>query len=261
MNVQDRSAKLKETMDNRRSLTREQFKDLFRYVDEAIASQFILWEEIEKELVSSKKIPLSDDRTLILLLFIRNNSYFLSCLQEVETAMVDPCYNILRTIYEDILMMYYALGYPSDARVVRDYYMDKLSATDQKIVEKQRKWFKHKFLIENLYSPARQVEAKAFYKEICKRAHHEITGMMVNINYSNYSVEQCLLAILYLSFQNITALTETFHNDMSSTLEASVKDVLYEILAGIGGEYFPALEPDASTYPVALRITDWKINI
>jgi hypothetical protein len=128
--------------------------------------------------------------------FVRNLHYLYGSLELSLIGLVDPCLNLLRTVYESILKMYYLALFPEEAESVSND------------LNKKHPKYNHGFLVSKLYTEETGNGCKRFFSILSNKAHSNYTGMGHTVTYSPNYIKQCMDNILVLSFYNILAELE-----------------------------------------------------
>jgi len=111
-------------------------------------------------------------------------------------GLVDPCLNLLRTVYESMLKMYYLALFPDEAEFVSND------------LDKKPPKYNHGFLVSKLYTEKTGNGCKRFFSILSNKSHSNFTGMGHTTTYSPDYIKQCMDNILVLSFYNILAEVE-----------------------------------------------------
>lgn len=188
----------------RHNLTLEKFPKIFLLNEECLGFQFWLEDQVA-ELSSKHKNEWANlQKQVCNELYVRNLHYLFSALELATMGLCGPIYNILRTVYESILKMYYIWAYPEEVQKILDD-MDN---------ERHTK-YGHGFLITSLYEEKTKNSMKKLFNFLSINSHSNYTSIGHTIRYSENQVKDCLGLTLLFSFFNITSIAENLSSSPS----------------------------------------------
>lgn len=211
-----------QTFLNRRLLTiRNLSKDVL-LDEECLGFQFWLSDQIaelskrhrEKWMVLQKQVAHE--------LYLKNIHYIYSALELAYAGLCDPCYNLIRTIHESVLKMYYLFLYPGEADEVHND-MDP---------DKKSQKYTHNFLNQRLYSEQLQQSMRKQFGELSAKVHANYAGTSSTFTYSTEQIKDCLWFLHVMSFYNIVTEIEN---------QALKPSIIEEELSGKISQYLEKL--------------------
>lgn len=207
-------------------------------VESSVGFHIWLFEETNRMFpIRSTRMPLKMYRQIIYHLYLKNCDYLLSSVILAKYGLLNPAYNNLRTVYENILMMYYLRFYPSEASLVFSSFRLKITSRQKKKLRNTKKFYLHSFLIRELYRPRMKGKMEKFYNQISKHTHP--SGMPGNLEfeYSPKKVHDCLDGILVLTYGSITSYLEEFVFLFDDAQKRGINESRLRILDSLGQRY------------------------
>ncbi|MBI5377646.1 MAG: hypothetical protein HZA82_03385 [Thaumarchaeota archaeon] len=184
------------TFSKRKQKTTEIYDELFQNTCYWIGFQHWLDSEIAEDTERHPKEWANLQKQIGHSLYTRNLHYLYAAVDLASMGLVDPCLNLLRTVYESMLKMYYLALFPDEADAI------------QNDMDKRIQKYAHGLLVEKLYTKETGAGCKRFFKLLSEKSHSNYSGMGHTVTYSPKHVEDCLRNILTLSFYNILAELE-----------------------------------------------------
>jgi hypothetical protein len=187
-----------QTFLNRRLLTIQNLLNDLLLDEECIGFQFWLGDEIAELSKRHKEEWMVLQKQIAHELYLKNTHYIYSALELACAGLCDPCYNLIRTIHESVLKMYYLFLFPQEAEEVHN---------DMEPDNKSKK-YNHNFLNQQLYSEQLQQSMRNQFRELSAKVHANYAGVGSTFTYSTEQIKDCLWFLRVMSFYNIVAEIE-----------------------------------------------------
>lgn len=233
---------------NRRLRTIKELINEFPIIEECIGFQFWLDDEIAKVInaeegklrILLEKNPKAIKQLVVgFSLYRRNFQYLYSAFELACTGLCEPAYNILRTVHESILALWYVTTHQDESEDILEY-MRNNNATKTK--------YNHNHFLQSLYSGDIKEGMKKVYSGLSVKAHSNIFGMDNTEQYNIKQIKDCFWSIRLQSFYNIVSNIENLVQEPTIKKIILTPDVISFIerlkneIGGIDkqiGNYFP----------------------
>lgn len=250
-------------------LSMKQFSSECQLIEDAISFSFGLYFKLAK---SSK---LDEKAQHLAAFFYRNCIYLSASYQMIRKGMPDPAGNNLRTIFETIIWQY---AYLSDEEIYENFKeltvlenekivllpKKEWSNTKERKLENLRRKYNFQKMMKQLYS--KELFEKFFFNQywmLSHKSHSSLFGINYNtpsmegkttIEKSPKEVKDNLMAILYLTAENLICFLNCFSNDLSQSEIDSTIDFTNKINRSI----IPALSlvPDKKKMEFTTRFKE-----
>lgn len=242
---------------NREKIVRKQFSEQLSLCDEGMDVYLSLVSNIEYSLatdaIKSGK-TLSGVPALKPLHLHRDSLYLFSSKELLESGQTQSGYSLLRSVFEDILLLYYLEICSSvDAHYFYLFEMhDKkhpaLSPLQEKEIQKKYQYFSPKYFRNYLYSPAKCSQIADFYHGISKKSHPSINGLLGQIESRSDELNDALNLWLCLCAANILIAHSVFEDVLSSDTK---KNDLAFLRKTIQKQCVADLAPNRAAYSIS----------
>jgi len=237
-----------QTYFNRKLKTIENFIEEIPIIDECVGFQVWLDEQIANLINSNEekfreinvKTPNIAKQLLMgFSLYRRNHQYLLSAYELAYAGLCEPTYNILRTVHESILALWYITTHPDESANVLEYMRDN---TREGIK------YNHNHFVQSLYIGELEKSMRDVFSGLSVKAHSNVFGMKNTEQYSIEQIHDCFLSIRIHSFYNIISNIENLaqNSDLREVVLAhDVISFVERLKNEIGGknkkiaDYFP----------------------
>jgi len=132
-------------------------------------------------------------------LYRRNHQYLYSAYELAYAGLCEPSYNILRTVHESILALWYIAIHPDESTDVLEYMYNN---------KRKGRQYSHGYFLQSLYIGEMEKSLKSQYSELSVKAHSNIFGMKNTEQYSVEQIKDCFWFIKTLSFYNMISNIE-----------------------------------------------------
>ena len=233
---------------NRKLKTIEKFIDEIPIIDECTGFQIWLDDLIAKLINDNEEkfrrinqeTPQIAKQIAISFSLYRRNHQYLYCAYELAYAgLCEPSYNIMRTVHETILSIWYIATHPNESAEVEEYMRNH---------NKKGKKYDHNHFVQSLYVGELEKSMREVYSGLSVKAHSNIFGMENTEQYSVEQIRDCFWSIKTQSFYNIIANIESLaqNSDLRNILfTEKVITFIERLKDNIGGtkktiaDYFP----------------------
>lgn len=233
---------------NRKLKTIENFIDEIPIIEECIGFQVWLDDQIAQLINSNeekfKEIHVTEPNiakqiVIGFSLYRRNHQYLFSAYELAYAGLCEPSYNILRTVHESILSLWYITTHPNESANVLEYMKDN---------NKEGTKYNHNHFVQSLYIGDIEKSMREVYSGLSVKAHSNILGMKNTEQYSLDQIKDCFWSIKTQSFYNIISNIENLaqNSDLRKVVLAQNVVLFVERLKNeIGGkkktiaDYFP----------------------
>lgn len=204
----DTYSKKHETYQNKKLISIENAITEIEIIEDCIGFQYWLDDQIaqfmnsneEKFIEIHKENPKFSKQIVVgFSLYRRNFQYLYSAYELACTGLIVPCYNLLRTVHESILAIWYVGTHREESTEILEYMRNNKSTSTK---------YNHNHFLQSLYSGDMEKSMKKVYSGLSLPAHSNIFGMD---NTEQYDVEETRLAlrsIILQSFYNIVSNIE-----------------------------------------------------
>lgn len=226
--------------------------------ESSIGFHIWLFEETNRMFpIKKTRMPLKMYRQIIYHLYLKNCDYLLSSMILAKYGLVNSAYSNLRTVYENILMIYYLRFHPNEAGLIFSSSRIKI-ASKQKKKLKTKKYYSTSFLLDALYKPRMKSMMKTFYHQISMHSHPSVWNANLDQSYKPKTVTDCLNGILALTYGSVTSFLEEVVFLFDDTQRKGINESRLRILDSLGSKYDFA--PNATHLAKELRIKGDKIT-
>lgn len=132
-------------------------------------------------------------------LFRRNHQYIYSAYELAYAGLCEPSYNIMRTVHETILSIWYIATHQNESTSVQEYMFNH---------NRKGKKYDHNHFVQSLYVGELEKSMRDIYAGLSVKAHSNIFGMKNTEQYSVEQIKDCFWTIKIQSFYNIIANIE-----------------------------------------------------
>ena len=186
--------------------------------------------------IKKTRMPLKMYRQIIYHLYLKNCDYLLSSIILAKYGLVNPAYSNLRTVYENILMMYYLRFYPNEAGLVFSSSRPNIASKQKKKI-RTKKFYRHDFLVNALYRPRTKTKMKKFYHHISKHSHPSVMPGNLEFEYNSKKVHECLDGILAITYGSVISFLEEFVFLFDNAQREGIDESRRRILDSLGLKY------------------------
>jgi len=181
--------------------------------------------------------------------YYRRNYYYLySSFILGNMGFINPSQNLQRTVYETILLGYYFIVNPKEAK----QYYEVLGTKDEEKYLTRKERYGHSYIRKRIFKETTQESHKQLYRELCYRSHPNLKGIFLDFpNYKAEEIQVVLNNILGFAYGNIQMITELFFDLLSYSEKDLIKTALKNI--AVFKKFVPLYEPDSEKYASLLR--------
>ena len=132
-------------------------------------------------------------------LYRRNHQYLFSAYELAYAGLCEPSYNILRTVHESILALWYITTHPNESTNVLEYMRNN---------NREGIKYNHNHFVQSLYIGEMEKSMRQIFSDLSVKAHSNVFGMENTEQYSLEQIKDCFLSIRTQSFYNIISNIE-----------------------------------------------------
>lgn len=233
---------------NRKLKTIENLIDKIPIIEECIGFQVWLDEQISAILVSNEEkfrkilveTPSIGNQIVVgFSLYRRNHQYLDSAYELAYAGLCEPAYNILRTVHESILALWYVATHQNESTDILEYMRDN---------KREGTRYDHNHFVQSLYTGEMEISMRSIFSGLSGKAHSNIFGMTTTEQYDVKQIKDCFLSIRAQSFYNIISNIENLaqHPDLHQrVLQQDIVTFVERLKNEIAGthktipDYFP----------------------
>ncbi len=233
---------------NRKLKTIENFIDELPIIDECIGFQVWLDDQIASLINSNEekfrqlneeKPGIAKQLVIGFQLYRRSHQYLFSAYELAFAGLCEPAYNIVRTIHESILALWYITTHPNESTNVLEYMRDN---------SREGTKYNHNHFVQSLYVGEVAKSMRNVYSGLSVKAHSNVFGMKNTEQFSLEQIKDCFWSIKTQSFYNIIANIENLAQNPDLRTAVLARDVVLfveRLKNEIGGktktiaDYFP----------------------
>lgn len=201
-------SKKHQTYVNKKLITIENLLTEIQIIEDCIGFQYWLDDKIaefmnfneQKFIKIHKENPKFSKQIVVGLSLYRRNLQYLDSAYELASAGLNaPCYNLLRTVHESILAIWYVTTHGDESAEILEYMRNNKSTTTK---------YNHYHFLQSLYTGEMEKSMKKVYSGLSLTAHSNIFGMDNTQQYSIEETKLSLNSIILQSFYNIVSNIE-----------------------------------------------------
>lgn len=178
----------------------------------AIESSFYLFEVLNTRLLEEYNgNQLIGPKAMIPILFHKNNYYLIAAHKLAGYGLINPCYLILRTVFENIMHIYLLHLTIREARLFYKIQTDQELTPIEKNEYNSYKKLNPSKVREILYVDTKKKKLDNYYSQFSKSVvHPSIIGAWSDFEPNDVSIDDTLTLSVDFSAANIIAIAETF---------------------------------------------------
>lgn len=218
-------------------------KDECKLVEKTIEYSYYLKdvsEEVFKNKSQSTHQRLSDEDSLIPILYARNIDYLFSSYELALKGFSLQSNSIMRSVLEVVCQIYLLHLTTKEKDLFLKNELGKLNPTEKAEFQKIYKFLSPAKVRETLYSETKRRGVRDLYSELSKKSHPSIIGAFGSLTKNTVSIEDTLVGILTIGMSNIIAYWEVYDESLSSLNTTEYSSLLSKY------EYMIDLVPDKS---------------
>lgn len=232
--------------------TADTFPKLTLVCKRALASMWILKKELETTIKTNwgaKELP--PHQQLVSIYFFRNMTYLRAAYLLACEGSCGASRDLQRTIYETILRGYLFIVDENEAKLFYNYIERKIDPKEEKAL-RNRKFYPFEFLLGKLYTPESGKFNRRIFHELSRFSHPSIRGVLLDLQYSENSIEDCLKMILGLMYGTVQMMTEGFFELLDDCIKNTIKETLENIASFLNE--VPLFEPDQEKFSSKIKL-------
>ncbi|TGC10636.1 hypothetical protein [Methanolobus halotolerans] len=178
---------------------------------------------------------LKGPRSIIPVLFERNNHYLLAAYKLACIGLNNPAYLNLRAVFEGITHMYMLHLTDREADLLHKQQLGVLTADEEKELKNKHHWLRPSRIREVLYIGEKKKQIDDFYILISNSAHPGIKSAMGDFDYRKEVTFDVLTVSLALTAANLQTITETHFDKIYAEEMEEIKITMKKVAQELDG--------------------------
>lgn len=159
------------------------------------------------------------------------HNYLMSHLYSIKYGFSPSSYTILRSVYEDICMLYALICYEDILEIfTKNLTKDSLSENERnklyKTYKENYKFLKPSFIRKKLYSDNILTTMNSFYDNMSERSHPTIKGLEACYAISEEQLDDSLRLGIILATFNLVIIVEIYRKDIDKESKNKIKNII-----------------------------------
>jgi hypothetical protein len=179
---------------------------------------------------------LEGPRTIIPVLFERNNHNLLAAYKLACIGLNNPAYLNLRTVFEGITQMYLLHLTDREAYIFYRQQLGTLTETEEKELKNKHHWLRPSRIRELLYSGEKKKQVDDFYILISNAAHPGIKRAMGDFDYREEVTVDVLSILLALSAASLASIKNICSSMIGEKDVEEIDNMLDRVMQELDGE-------------------------
>ncbi|ETA69194.1 hypothetical protein MettiDRAFT_2688 [Methanolobus tindarius DSM 2278] len=179
---------------------------------------------------------LEGPRTIIPVLFERNNHNLLAAYKLACIGLNNPAYLNLRTVFEGITQMYLLHFTDREAYIFYRQQLGTLTEDEEKELKNKHHWLRPSRIRELLYTGEKKEQVDDFYILISNAAHPGIKRAMGDFDYRKEVTVDVLSISLALAAASLITVRDIYSSMISEEEAEEIDDLLDRVMQELEGE-------------------------
>jgi hypothetical protein len=201
------------TLQNRKNDISLKFDNTIDIFQDSIEVSFYLYDNLQSkvnERYETIREKVTGPKSLIPFLFLRNIHYLIAANELVLLGLINPSNLNLRTVFENITMIYLLNVTNEEADIYYKKEKETLTEDEENDFRNKYSWLSQNYIRKILYTKEKNDEVKEYYGAASNSAHPTVKGTMLDIEINYDAVIDSLKTSLALSAANLIAFHESY---------------------------------------------------